>query len=122
MKRMLIVALTALACAGTAHAMDVATFLAKAESLQQKGVMAMFSSESTEMQAELRAATSALRGERLAAQAAGRRPAYCPPEHASLEVPEIIAAMRAVPPARRAQTDIKDALRGAFARKYPCRR
>ena len=43
-------------------------------------------------------------------------------EHGSLTVEEIIGAMNAVPPARRAQTQVRDALRAGFARKYTCPR
>jgi hypothetical protein len=35
---------------------------------------------------------------------------------------EVIAAMTAIPPARRARTQVRDALRAAFARRYPCPR
>ena len=111
-----------LALAAPANAMDVATYLAKAQHLQALGMAAMFSGDYREMTAEGTAAVHALRQERLAAVAAHRRPAYCPPEHGSLTVEEIIGAMNAVPPARRAHTQVKDALRGGFARKYPCPR
>ena len=121
-RKLWLAALAALAGFGSAQAMDVATFLAKSEVLRQKGVMAMFASEYREMQAAAQAAIAALRRERLAALAAGRRPAYCPPEHAGLTPAEIMTTMQAVPAARRPRTDIKDAFRAAFVRKYPCRR
>jgi hypothetical protein len=121
MRKMLLAAV-ALAAAAPASAMDVATYLAKAQHLQALGMAAVFSSDYREMQAERSAAVHALRQERLAAIAAHRRPAYCPPEHGSLTVEEIIGAMNAVPPARRAQTQVRDALRAGFARKYPCPR
>jgi len=121
-KKLLAATLASLALVGIANAMDVATFLAKADGLKARGVMAMFSSDSREMQAELKAGAASLRRERLAAQAAGRRTAYCPPEHASLSVEEVFAAMNAVPPARRGRTQVRDALRAAYARKYPCPR
>ncbi|HEY0414564.1 MAG TPA: hypothetical protein VGD66_15630 [Allosphingosinicella sp.] len=120
--KMLVVAAALLAAVPVtpAAAMDVAAYLAKAEILRQQGMMAMFSGEYKQLQAETLADARALKQERLAAQRAGRRPAYCPADKASLVPEEIFAAMNAVPPARRAQTPVKDALRAAFARKYPC--
>jgi len=120
--KLLAAGLLAIAATAAANAMDVATYLAKADALRQRGMTAMFSSEARELQAEIRTSGAALKQERLAAQRAGRRPAYCPPGPASLSVEEIFAAMNAVPPARRARTPVKDALRAAFARKYPCPR
>ena len=122
MKTKLVIAALVAAAAGSAQAMDVATFLAKGAVLQQRGPLAMLSGEYREIQEASQAAIHALRQERLAAVAAGRRPAYCPPEHAALAPQEIMAAMQAVPPGQRPRTDIKVALRAAFARKYPCRR
>jgi hypothetical protein len=117
-------ALFALACvawAGTADAMDVATYLGKVEALRARGMAAMFSSEAQLLQSEIGTSGAALKRERLATLKAGRRPAYCPPDHASLSQQEIFAALTAVPTARRARTQVKDALKAAFVRKYPCR-
>lgn len=117
-------ALFALACtawAGTADAMDVATYLAKVEAVRAKGLAAMFSNDAQVLQGEITSSGSALGRERLATLKAGRRPSYCPPQHATLSQQEIFAALTAVPPARRARTEVKEALRAAFARKYPCR-
>jgi hypothetical protein len=120
--KLLVAGLLAVAAAAAANAMNVATYLAKADALRQRGMTAMFSSEARELQAEIRSSGAALKQERLAAQRSGHRPAYCPPGPASLSVEEIFAAMNAVPPARRAHTSVRDALRAAFARKYPCPR
>jgi hypothetical protein len=117
------IALFVLACAaaaGPAAAMDVATYLGKVEAVRAKGIRAMFSTEAQALQDEIVTGGAALRRERLAAVKAGRRPAYCPGEHATLTQQEIFGALNAVPPARRARTEVKDALRSAFARKYPC--
>jgi hypothetical protein len=100
--------------------MDVATFLAKAGILEERGLLAPFASEYGELQAEIRTSFAALKQERLAARAAGRRPAYCPPGPASLSTGELMAAMSAVPEARRARIQVRDVLRIALARKYPC--
>ena len=60
-------------------AMDVATFLAKADGLRAKGPLALFSSDLTLLKSEGMAAGKNLREERLAQIAAGKRPAYCAP-------------------------------------------
>ena len=119
-KRLALFVLGCVAAAGPADAMDVATYLGKVEALRAKGMAAMFSSDATVLQSEITTSGAALRRERLALLKAGRRPPYCPPEHATLDQQEIFASLTAVPPARRARTQVKDALRAAFARKYPC--
>jgi hypothetical protein len=122
MKKKLLLAtfLAAAIGAGAANAMDVATYLAKGEILRAKGMTAMFSSGYQELQAEGKASMVALKRERLAAQRAGRRAAYCPPGPASLNPQEIFAVMNAIPAARRPHVPVKDAIRAAFVRKYPC--
>ena len=59
--------------------------------------------------------------EREAAKRAGRPTAYCPPAKASLNSNELMVHFRAIPPAQRARTEVKDGLRTLLARKYPCR-
>jgi hypothetical protein len=120
-KTLLAAAILCLVSVSAANAMDVGTFLAKAAILQDRGVLAMFASEYGELQAEIGTSFAALKQERLAAQSGGRRPAYCPPGPARLTMEETMAAMLAVPPARRAHVQVRDALRAALARKYPCR-
>jgi hypothetical protein len=108
--------------ATAAQAMDVATFLAKADGLQKKGMMALFASDYGVLKAETQADVQALVAEARAAKAAGRAPAFCPqPGKMSLASNEIIAALRAVPAAQRPRTDVKEPLRTLLARKYPCR-
>jgi hypothetical protein len=105
----------------SAAAMPVSTFLAKADRLQSKGPFAMFSGDMKLLQNAIKADAAALRAERAAAQAAGKRPAYCPPGPVKMGVKEVMGAMRAVPPAQRARTDTKDALRAYFAGRFPCK-
>ena len=100
--------------------MPVSTFLAKADKLQSRGPLAMFSGDMKLLQNTIKANAAALRAERVAAQGAGKRPAYCPPGPIKMGVKEVITAMRAVPPAQRATTDTRDALRAYFARRFPC--
>jgi hypothetical protein len=110
----------ALAPAG-AQAMPVSTFLQKAEALQARGMLALFAGDYKLLKAEVTNASAQLRAERLAARAAGKRPAYCPPQdQGSLDSNELLAAFRTIPPAVAARTEVKDALRALLARKFPC--
>jgi hypothetical protein len=119
--KLLVAGVVGLVSVSAANAMDVGTFLAKAGILQERGLLAPFASEYGELQTEVRTSFASLKQERLAAQSAGRRPFYCPPGPATLSAQELMAAMTAVPEARRTRTQVRDALRAAFARKYPCR-
>ena len=104
-----------------AAAMPVSTFLAKADDLQKKGPLAMFSGDLKLLMGQVKADAAELRSENKAAAAAGRAKAYCTPA-AGVELTnrDILGAMQAVPPAERARTSTKDALRSYFARRFPC--
>lgn len=105
-----------------AQAMPLPAFLQKAEALQRKGPLALLSSDLSVLKNEVRAATEALRAERLAAKRAGRPQAYCPTqEGGSMNSDELLAALRQIPPAQRAHMDVKDGVRVMLARKFPCR-
>lgn len=122
MKLRLIVGMAALSVATASPAMPVQTFLAKAEALKKKGPLALFSSDMKLLRNEITADALELRKERLAATAAGRPTAFCPPSGGiKMTDRDILAAMEAVPPARRASTDTRAALRAYFARRFPCR-
>lgn len=107
--------------ARAAQAMDVATFLQKAEALEKKGMAAMFSSDMKLLKGEVEKASLSLRAERLAAQRAGRKTAYCPPAKSGLNSKELLAHFRTIPPAQRARISVRTGLLGLLVRKYPCR-
>ena len=122
-KKLLAAVILAVFPLGAANAMDVATFLARADALQRKGMLALMSSDFKLLKAEIETHASALRAERLAAERARRPAAYCPPANQKgLNSDEILAAFRSIPAAQRPRIDVKDALRALLARKYPCRR
>src|SRR5687768_7048868 len=106
---------------GALQAMNVAAFLHKADALEKKGMRAMFSSDYRLLKNEVVTASAALRAERLAAERAGRHGTYCPPKKSGLTSREILASFRAIPAAQRQTVEVKDALRGLLARKFPCR-
>jgi hypothetical protein len=106
-----------------AQAMPVATFLAKADALQRKGPMALFSGDLRLLANQIKRDAGELRAENKASEAAGRQKSYCTPAGGvKLTNRDILGAMTAVPPAQRARTETKDALRAYFARRFPCPR
>lgn len=105
-----------------ANAMDVATFLNKADVLEKKGMRALFSSDFKLLKGEVERASAALRAERLVAEKAGRKGAYCPTKKSGLSTRELLASFRTIPVARRPGIQVKDALIALLARKYPCPR
>ncbi|MBV9931906.1 MAG: hypothetical protein JO013_13310 [Alphaproteobacteria bacterium] len=119
----LAVVAAALAIGGSAaSAMPLPVFLDKAEALQRKGMLALFSSDLSTLKNEVRAAMESLRAERLAAKRAGRPQAYCPPQDSgAMNSDELLAALRQIPPAQRARMDVKDGMRTILARRFPCR-
>ena len=105
----------------SAAAMPVSTFLAKADRLQKKGPLAMFSGDLKLLLGQVKSDAGALRAENKALETAGRKKAYCtPPGGVKLSNRDILTAMHAVPPAQRASTDTRAALRAYFARRFPC--
>jgi len=108
--------------AAQAQNMPLAQFLDKATKLEKKGAMALLSSDFGRLKKEMQASAGALRQERLAAQQAGRQPAYCPPaKQGGVGVQEILGHFRSIPAAQRARMTTKDGFRSLLARKYPCR-
>lgn len=104
-----------------APAMPASTFIVKAEKLKAKGPLAMFSGDLKLLMNQVKADLAEIRSERLAAKAAGRPTAFCPPDAgAKLSDKDILAAMQSVPPAKRPATSTKEALTAFMARRYPC--
>lgn len=123
MKRRLLLAGISLAAIplSAASAMPVESFLTKADALMKKGAMAVFSRDIKLLMNQVKKDAAELKAANQAAAAAGKPKAYCtPPSGAKLGNREILAAMRAVPPAQRATTSSKDALKAHLARRYPC--
>src|SRR5438309_12108789 len=93
-------------------AMPLPVFLAKADALKKKGPLALFSGDIKVLKEEVQTATLSLRNERLAAKAAGKPQAFCPPaEGGRLGSDELRASLRQLPPAERARMDVREALR-----------
>jgi hypothetical protein len=121
MKKAILTLLLAAAPLSGLQAMNLSEFLQKADRLEKKGMTALFSSDYRLLKGEIETASRALRAERLAAERAGRRGAYCPTARSSIKTNELLAHFRAVPPAQRAGLPVREALKSFLVRKYPCR-
>lgn len=121
MKVRIFVGILALAGAVPAAAMDVQTFLTKAETLQKRGPFALLSGDYKRLKAEAEKAGAELKQERVALLKAGKPTPYCPPEKGALGSSELLAGLRAIPAAQRPHTSVKDGMRAYLAKKWPCR-
>ena len=71
----------------------------QADKLKKKGPLAMFSGDLKLLMNQVKADAGQIRAKRLAAKAAGRPTAFCPPDGGvKLTDRDILVAMRAVPP------------------------
>jgi hypothetical protein len=111
-----------LVSAAPALASDVANFLARAEVLQRRGPFALLSSDYRALKREGEAAGDELKAERVALVKAGKPTPYCPPPNGTVGDTELLNAFRAIPPAQRPHTSVKDGMRAYLARKWPCPR
>jgi len=102
------------------QAMTVAVFLEKADALERRGMMAMFSSHLRLLKTEVKGASQALKAERDRRRASGQPPLYCPPERARMKSDDLLAHLRSIPPAQRQRMEFRDALRLMLVRRYPC--
>ena len=120
--RAAIAAAALLAAPVPAGAMDVATFLQKAQSLQRLGPLALLSSDFRRLKQLVEEDGEALKAEYARAKAEGRPTRFCPPadDKPRFSKDEFLAALNAVPVDLRATTDTRDVLQGLLERKYPC--
>lgn len=101
-------------------AMNVATFLNRAEPLRANPLMALTSPDYPVLKAEAAAATRQLRAEGEARRAAGRTPIACIPAGQSIGIMEMLDGLDALSPAQK-KLPLKDGYARVLARKYPCR-
>ncbi|SMF74142.1 hypothetical protein SAMN06295910_2211 [Allosphingosinicella indica] len=100
--------------------MTVADFLTRADALEKRGVAALFTADYRALRDEVKGAGLALRADRAAAERAGRKPIACLPEgKVPVDRDEMLAYLRAIPPAQRGVT-VRAAFNRLMARKYPC--
>ena len=101
--------------------MPAETFFQKAQALQRKGMMAMFSSDVKKLMKEAKSAGEAARAQRLAAAKGNQKPRYCPPEGSQrLGSDEFMQRLGAIPRTDRLRIDMTEAMIRILARKFPC--
>lgn len=114
----LIVGLAATLLATAAQAMTVQEFLTTAAGIPRNPT-ALFRSDTRRLKTEVQGAFRTVRNEQTAARTAGRTPATCMPERASVTIDELLARMNAVPGARRS-ISVTQAIREWMVERYPC--
>ncbi|MBL7372480.1 hypothetical protein INQ23_24440, partial [Escherichia coli] len=100
--------------------MTVAEFLAKADSLKAKGMLAAFSPDYRLLREEMEQVANGWRAELAAQQAAGRKPHSCPPPKGQVRMggPELLAEFQKIPAAQR-NVSVKTAFYAIMPRRYP---
>ena len=106
----------------SAQSMSAETFFQKAQALQRKGMMAMFSSDVKKLMKEAKAAGETARAQRLATLRAEEKPRYCPPPGSQrLGSDEFMQRLGALPRAERIRINMTEAMIRILAVKFPCR-
>ena len=105
----------------SAQSMSAETFFQKAQALQRKGMMAMFSSDVKKLMKEAKAAGETARSQRLAALQAKLKPRYCPPPGSQrIGSDEFMQRLAALPRAERLRIDMTEAMIRIMVAKFPC--
>lgn len=111
--------LLAVPATAVAQSMPVATFIAKADALQRKGPLALFSSDLKLLKNEIGGSGKAIRAEQMAATKAGQPTDLCMPARATINSSELMNHLKSIPVASRAMP-FHQAMRAFIVRKYPC--
>ena len=107
--------------AASAQSMNAETFYQKAQALQRKGMMAMFSRDVKSLVREATKAGEAARAQRLAALAANKQPRYCPPKGSGrMNSDEFMRRLGAMGRAERQKIDMTEAMIRIQVVKFPC--
>lgn len=101
--------------------MSVATFLAKAEKLQAKGMMALMSSDIRVLKAEADAAGTKYRSMIKSDAANKRLPHSCPPAKATFNSNDLMKHLKGYSVEERQKTSITTATADLMKKRYPCK-
>ncbi|MFL6733432.1 MAG: hypothetical protein ACJ8EY_01910, partial [Sphingomicrobium sp.] len=104
-----------------AQSMNAETFYKRATALQEKGPLALLSSDEIKaLVSEAEAAGKRADEKRLAAIKAGKPPRYCPPEGPrTMGSDEFMKGLSSISQAQRARINMTEATTRIVARKYP---
>ena len=101
--------------------MQIGTFLAKAEALKSRGVMAAFSGDGQLLKREFEAADKRYQTRKAELRAAHQPPESCEPPNASVSLDEFLAHLRSYPEASRRTVSISSATADLMKKRFPCR-
>lgn len=121
MRKAMIAALMLALVPGSAQAMSVAEFLAKANALKARGILAMGSPDIKLLRTEIEGVSTAYRADLDAARKAGRAPHSCPPPKGKAKIggKELMAEFEAIPAAQRGMS-VKSAFYAMMKKRFPC--
>ena len=118
---MVVAASALIPSAASAQSMSAETFFQKAQALQRKGMMAMFSSDVKKLMKEAKAAGETARAQRLATLKAKEKPRYCPPAGSQrMSSDEFMQRLGAMPRTERLKIDMTEAMIRIQVAKFPC--
>jgi len=100
--------------------MTVAEFLPRADTLNAKGVMAIFSHDLRPLVAEVEAGMTGYRA-RLQTEKAAGHPSSCPPPKVAMTSEDILKQMHSYPAAAQATTTVSAAIADFMIKRFPCR-
>ena len=100
--------------------MSVATFVTKADALEAKGPLAMFSGDLKTVIGEVKASTAAYRV-RLAAERAAGHPSSCVPQPVKLDSDQLRKFLKAIPAPAQPRTTMRTAMANYYIQTYPCK-
>ena len=105
----------------SAQSMSAESFFQKAQALQRKGMMAMFSSDVKKLMKEAKAAGETARAQRLSTLKMGGKPRYCPPSGSQrMGSDEFMERLRAMPRVERLKIDMTEVMIRINSIKFPC--
>ena len=106
--------------ATAAQAMTVQEFLTVAAGIPRNAT-AMLRSDTRRLIREINGAVQTVKTERETAVAAGRSPAYCPPDGGkiSISADRLLARLNGIPASRR-NINVTQAMREWMVERYPC--
>ena len=123
-KLLILVLATGIAAPAAAQNMPLPQFIERGTKLEKKGMLALLEKgEINALMTEMKAASEAVRAERLANEKAGRRGPYCPPadgKGARMSSQQLLAELRAIPAAKARTMSTRDGMRHLTIKRYPC--
>jgi hypothetical protein len=106
-----------------AQKMPLQSFVERGTKLEKKGPLALFSrGEIKLLQNEMQAANKAVIAEYEANKKSGARQAFCPVkgQKYQLSAQQLLAQLRAIPPAQARTMNTTDGMRHLIAKRFPC--